>query len=114
MNKEQFERALDATSIKPVYRTKINGQELFIADGYVSPPQLKYLSSFGVSATPEEYPSGCYATIWYSPRQIAGRCGTCVFDAMHDGGRSLEARLSMRIRTAVEKAAQDMRKSTIH
>lgn len=117
MNKSQFEQALDATSIRPAYRTQLNGQELFVADGFIAPAQLQYLTRFGVKATSEEYPFGCYATIWYAPRRV-GWCGICVFDAMHDPVKSQEAKQSLRIKAAIYKAVEDHKRrdgnGTVH
>lgn len=108
MNKQQFELALDATSVKPVHRENINGQEVFVADGFISPSQLKYLDKFGVSATDKEFPYGCFATIWYAEAKI-GLCGIAIYQAFHDQG-SVEAKAQMRIKSAVVLARNDLAK----
>jgi hypothetical protein len=114
MTKDEFDVALTQSPVKPVFRTHVGDRELFVADGYVPPQHLKYLDRFGMPATPDEYPFGCFATIWYCESRI-GLCGIVLCDAFHDPGHSHEAKAYMRIKTAVEMARRDMnRRQKMH
>lgn len=103
MNKQQFQSALEKTSVKPVYRTNILGNEVFVADGFVEPERFGILDRFGVTATKMEYPHGCYATIWYSPKRSGP--GGC---ELHP--KSAESRY-LRIRSIVLRATTDLVKN---
>ena len=103
MNKQQFQSALEKTSVKPVYRTSILGNEVFVADGFVEPGRFSILDRFGVTATTLEYPHGCYATIWYSPKRSGP--GGC---ELHP--KSVHSRY-LRIRSIVLRATTDLVKN---
>lgn len=109
MNKSQFEAALNKTAIKPVYRTKIGDNEVFIADGFVPPSQLRYLDRFGMKATTDEFPFGAFATIWYAERRV-GWCGLAICDAFHDAGDSADGKRKRRINSAVTMAESHFRR----
>lgn len=113
MNKEQFERALTASPVKPVHRTKIGKHEIFVADGFVPPTHFRFLERFAMTATPDEFPFGCYVTIWYEEKKV-GLCGIAICDAMHDSGNSLEAKAAMRIQSAVAMAQRDILRKKLH
>lgn len=103
MNKRQFENALNQTSIKPVYRTNILGNEVFVADGFVEPERFRDLDRFGVTATTIEHPNGCFATLWYSPRKSGP--GGCLLHPKNETSRYL------RIKSIVERAVTDLIKN---
>ena len=109
MRKEELERTLTATAIKPVHRTAVAGQDVFIADGFMPPEQLKYLSRFGMTATAEEYPFGAFVTIWYRDGKI-GFGGIAICELSHDPGHSFEARQNMRVNSVLSLARQDFAK----
>lgn len=98
MNTEQFKSALERQGIKEVCRDKIEGDEVFFADGFVEKDKVKYLEFFGLPKMGNDYPDGCYATIWYSPRKL-GWSGIGVFEPMHDIMDTIEGRKGKRINT---------------
>lgn len=104
MNKQQFQSALEKTSVKPVYRTNILGNEVFVADGFIEPERFGILDRFGVTATALEYPNGCYATIWYSPKKSGP--GGCELHPKNN-----ETSRYLRIRSIVLRATTDLVKN---
>jgi hypothetical protein len=117
MTKDKLEDILNRSSIKPVHRTHVIGREIFIADGFITPSMLQFLKVFNVDATPEEFPFGGFATLWYSEAFTGGECGCKLFDAFHDKGHSLEAKLQIRIQNIILEAARDLeagRKRSMH
>jgi hypothetical protein len=108
MTKDKLSQALQASPVKSVHRTNIAGREIFIADGFVPPGYLQFLERFNMTATKEEFPLGCFATIWYSEVRTGGECGIMLCDAFHDPGHSKEAKQEMRIKKVILMAADDI------
>lgn len=96
MNKEQFSDALARQGIKEVCRDQIEGEEVFFADGFVPADRVKYLEFFGLPKMGNDYPTGCYATIWYAPRRL-GWCGIGVCEPLHDIAETIQGRQTKRI-----------------
>jgi hypothetical protein len=108
MTKDDLASALQSSPVKSVHRTNIAGREIFIADGFVPPAYLQFLQRFNMDATTEEFPFGCFATIWYTEVKTGGECGIMLCDAFHDPGHSVEAKREMRIKKVILMAADDI------
>ena len=111
--KDDIERMFSAIGVKPVHRTKILGNEVFIADGFVQPSMIDkgYLRKFEIK--PGEFPFGCFLTVWWT-EQHKGTGSICACDAMHDPGYSAEEKQKMRINSAVHLATKDMTRRKMH
>ena len=111
--KSDIERVFSSVGIKPVHRTKIDGNEVFIADGFVSPVLINkgYLIKFKVE--PGEFPFGCFLTLWWTD-QHKGVGSVGVYDALHDPGYSPEEKLKMRVATIVQMAKNDFKRRKMH
>ena len=107
MTRDQFEKILDATGIKPVKRFSVLGEEVFIADGFVPPSMQTYLSRFNIEK--DEFPYGCFMTFWVAEQKGGmGDAGFAAFDAFHDSGHSPEAKLDMRVQEVERRATADL------
>lgn len=79
--KQLLEDVFGRTSIKPADRTKIGTNEVYIADGFVAHEDLSIIQRHFPSviksgkAGRDEWPNGCFATIWMTPGKIATRGG---------------------------------------
>lgn len=79
--KEFLENIFTNTSIKPADRTKVGTYEVYIADGFVDYEDLPILQRHFGSAIKagqegrDEWPNGCWATLWMTPGKIATRGG---------------------------------------
>lgn len=100
--KEKIERVFSGQGITPVYRTKVAGEEVFIADGFVSAPIPDYYKRFDITA--EEYPHGCFVTLWFSPF-LKGIGNYATFDPDHDPLIDVSYKQKARI-NAVKKRAE--------
>lgn len=107
--KSRIERIFSAVGIKPVHRQKIEGEDVYFADGFVSPAMINKggLAKFQVS--PGEFPFGVFLTLWWTD-QHKGVGSIAFFDAFHDPGHSKEQKAQMRINTAVTIAQRDIKK----
>lgn len=114
MNKERLDRILSAGPIKPAKREKILGTEVFVADGFVPPSMVRFLYRFNMHVTSEEYPFGCFATIWFIEEESGLATGICIFEAFHDPGNSSEAKAEMRIKQSLSKAKAHIRRRKMH
>ena len=104
--KERLERFLSDTPIKPVLRTTVHGIEVYVADGYVTPEMYRGLEvKFAVPVEQDQFPNGCYATVWHSEGNPAGLSGVAYYEALHDvESIGLNARQAARINKTVEMA----------
>ena len=111
--KADIERVFSSVGVKPVYRTKINGEEVFIADGFITPGLINkgYLIKFSVN--PGEFPFGCFLTLWWT-EQHKGIGAIAVFDAMHDPGYSADEKQNMRIASTIHLAKKDFKRRKMH
>lgn len=117
MNKHKIEDIARRSGMVPVSRTNIDGAEVFIADGFSSPDLIDVrFKRFGI--TKEDFPGGCFATLWWISRQEdkldIGQ--PLFFELFHDRTMSSEGKKNARINTAVNEAKQflDMRKRVRH
>lgn len=105
LSKDKIEQMCRAAGMKPVERSKFRGYELFIADGFSTPPHWKF-RHFGVG--PHMYPLGAYMTLWWiskgEDKLDAGAMIHC--DALHDAGQSKEYKQKLRINTAIKEATK--------
>ena len=105
MKIKEFETILSVAGIVPVARATIDGEDVFVADGFVSPLKQETLKRFGVE--PNEYPYGCYMTISViEDKQRGWDTQYAVCDAFHDPGHSKETKQSMRVKTILERTQQ--------
>lgn len=90
--KTVLEDIFTRTSIKPADRTKIGVHEVYIADGFVDYEDLPIIQRHFGSVIKsgkegrDEWPNGCWATIWLTPGKIATRGGISL---SNDSDRSL-------------------------
>ncbi len=79
--KRVLEDIFTRTSIKPADRTKIGAHEVYIADGFVEHQDLTIIQRHFGSVIKhgkegrDEWPHGCFATLWLTPGKIATRGG---------------------------------------
>lgn len=109
MTKDDLDRVLSSSPVKPVLRTIVEGKDIFVADGFVPPSLLPSLERFGMTATQDEFPLGCFATLWYCDNKV-GWAGIMLCDVLHDYGHSNEARQDMRVKSAVALARDELSK----
>lgn len=110
-SKERLERFLSDTPIKPVLRTRVNGTEIFIADGFVTPEMYRGLEvKFGIPINVHEHPTGCFATLWYADGKYACPSGIGYFSRLHDiESIAVADQQTARINTIIEQAGSDNR-----
>lgn len=107
--REFLEGLFSRTSIKPADRTKIGTHEIYIADGFVTHDQLPVIQSKFPSVIKagkegrDQWPSGCWATIWLTPGKIAARGGITL---------SSETNYDLRIKSIKEAALEELTKAT--
>lgn len=111
MTKDDLDRVLSSGPVKPVLRVIVEGQEVFIADGYIAPSYLMFLERFNMTATAEDYPLGCFATIWFCEKKGLSPVGVVLCDMLHDFGHSEAARKRMREQSAIEFARDELKKN---
>lgn len=66
MDKHKIESICRKSGMVPVSRDRIDGTEVFIADGFNAHPGIAF-KRFGVD--PGDFPGGCYATLWWISRK---------------------------------------------
>lgn len=98
MNKHKIEDICRRAGMVPVKRDNIDGAEVFIADGFSSPPHVtlrRFLDD-------KEFPFGCYATLWWvskgEDKLDTGQ--PLFFDALKADSRSQHARVNTAIKEA--------------
>jgi hypothetical protein len=104
MNKHKIEDICRRAGMVPVKRDKIDGAEVFIADGFSTPPHVanrRFLD-------PKEFPYGCYVTLWWvskgEDKLDTGQ--PLFFDALKADSRDQHARIN----TAVKEATSFLRR----
>ncbi len=103
--KSVLEEIFTRTSIKPAERTKIGSREVYIADGFVEHEDLVVIQRHFGSVIKhgkegrDEWPNGCFATIWLTPGKIAIRGGISL---------SADADRSSRITKIKESAIEEL------
>lgn len=119
MNKHKIEDICRKSGMVPVSRTRINGAEVFIADGFSAHPGIMF-KRFGVE--PEDFPGGCYATLWWcSRREDQLDVGQPLFfQLLHNPELTSEGKKRARINSAIDEARkfltllQRRRKEVVH
>lgn len=103
MKKEVIEKACRKAGMTPARRTKIDGIEVFIADGFSSQPHRSF-ARFGVEEG--EFPKGCYATLWWASKDNDLDIGQPLFfDPMHNPEYDLRTKKMARINSAIQEAS---------
>lgn len=113
--KERLERFLSDTPIKPILRTKVNGVEVFVADGFITPDMYTGCDlKFGTSPEKHEFPDGCYATVWHAEGEPAGLAGVAYYKKLHDvETMALTERTAARVKATLKLAEEGLRKAKI-
>jgi hypothetical protein len=109
IGKSKIETMCRNAGVIPVARKKINGIEVFIADGFSATPAVTF-QKFEVTA--EEFPFGCYGTFWwiFNDEKLAG--GRPLFcDAFHDPQYSPEGKKQIRINAALKDAKDNLKRN---
>lgn len=105
IGKHKIERICRAAGMKPVTREKIDGVEIFIADGFSLMPHRHY-RRFGVE--PHEFPQGMYVTLWWASKgdEKLDIGQPLFFDVMRNpeyaNGSKQRARINAALKTARE------------
>lgn len=104
MNKDKIESMCRKSGLVPAKRLVIKGVDVFIADGFSSPPHQNF-RRFGIG--PEEYPMGCYVTLWWcSKKDEHLDVGQPIFfEPFHDPNMDPSFRPKARINAAIKVAA---------
>jgi hypothetical protein len=117
MDKSKIEEIARRSGMVPVSRTNIDGAEVFIADGFSSPDLIETrFKRFGI--TKDDFPGGCFATLWWISRQEdkldIGQ--PLFFELFHDRTMSSEGKKYARINSATNAAKDflDSRKKVRH
>jgi hypothetical protein len=99
MNKHKIEDICRRGGMVPVWRDTVDGAQIFIADGWSSPPHHVH-RRFGVEA--DEFPFGCYVTLWWVSRgeDKLDIGQPLFFDALKVDSRNQKARISRAIKEA--------------
>jgi len=63
MTKDEMEAAFRRGGKVPVARDKVGAFDLFISDGWSSPPHLSYQNHQAIQ--PDEFPLGMFVTSWW-------------------------------------------------
>lgn len=89
--------------MKPERRAKINGYEIFIADGFSKVPHFTYGS---LGAEPGEFPNGAFCTLWFT---VKGEENLDVglpmfFEKDHDPHFDEQTKKQARLNTAFKQA----------
>lgn len=96
--KQVLEDIFTRTSIKPADRTKIGSYEVYIADGWVDYQDLPIIQRHFGSVIKsgkegrDEWPNGCWATIWLTPGKIATRGGISLSNDLDRSARITKIR----------------------
>lgn len=106
MNKAKIERKCREAGLPPAHKGEVDGVEVIVADGYVSPANLHKFRKLGVEKG--EYPLGCYCTIWWimqsDDRYVVAR--PIFFEWNHDTGYDQASKKQARINTAMKEAGE--------
>lgn len=88
--------------MRPERRAHIGGKDVFIADGFSTPPHINF-HLFGLG--PDEFPFGCFLTVWFSAGEKSEieQGAHLAFDAIQADSRDQPARLRAAIADATEK-----------
>jgi hypothetical protein len=103
IGKKHIEQMCRAAGMVPVARVKIDGTEVFIADGFSAIPSISF-QKFGIE--PEDFPGGCFGTMWWAAcredKLDFGR--PMFFDRLHNVELSTKSKQLARIRAAADDA----------
>lgn len=104
MNKDRVEIMCRKSGLVPAKRLVIKGVDVFIADGFSSPPH-QYFRRLGIG--PKEFPMGCYVTLWWCSKKDedldVGQ--PLFFDSLHDSKLEPSFRSKARVNAAIQEAA---------
>ncbi len=105
IRKAKIERICRAAGMEPVKRGKIDGAEVFIADGVSLPPHNPY-RRFGIG--PEQFPGGMFVTLWWVSRgeDKLDIGSTLYFELFHDPQYSRADKRRARIASAMNDAKE--------
>ena len=104
IGKHKIETMCRAGGLLPVARDNIDGAELFVADGFSSPPHQKHRRFLDA----DEFPFGCFVTLWWLSKgdEKLDTGQPLFFDAFHDGGHTALGKQLARI-AAAKKTARE-------
>jgi len=107
--KSDMERMCIAAGMQPQKRVTVDGRDVFIADGFSSPPHTNF-HRFGLEA--DEFPYGCYVTFWLTDARKSeiGLGRPLFFDALQSSSRDRDARVREAIKDAKVNMARDKKR----
>lgn len=105
MEKSGLETAFQNGGLRPVAREKMGNYDLFIGDGFSSPPHFRY-QRFGID--PGDFPAGMYVTFWWLGKDEKLHIGRPMF--LEPTEIDLGARLNA-ARADAKKALKKLRKN---
>lgn len=117
LTKQDIERICRNGCMEPAKRGKIDGAEVFIADGVSMPPHFIH-RRFGIG--PEQFPAGMYVTLWWLARgEDKLDVGSFLyFELLHDpmltSAGKKRARINAAMKDAKDFLASRKRKRAIH
>lgn len=102
-----IEEACRKAGLKPVHREKMEGFDVFIADGFSKPPHTAF-HRFGIDK--HDFIFGCWVTMWALARgddhfQLAA---PVFFEKNHDPEYDDAMRERMRVNSAMQDAARNL------
>lgn len=105
IGKHKIERICRDAGMVPAMRDRINGAEVFIADGFSTPPHMAY-RRFGIG--PQQFPGGMFVTLWWASKgdEKLDTGQPLFFEAFHDPQYSRADKKRARINSA-RQAAKD-------
>ena len=107
IGKNRIETICRNAGMVPVARDKIDGAEVFIADGFSTPPHVKQRRWLEKN----EFPWGCFVTLWWVSKgdEKLDTGQPIFFDAFHDSNMSLASKKIARINMAKQTALDFLR-----
>lgn len=104
IGKNKIERICRSAGMIPVKRDRVHGAEVFIADGFSSPPHRIY-RRFGIG--PEQFPFGMFITLWWvsmgDEKLDTGQ--PLFFDAFHNRKLGKSSKQRARVNAALKEAS---------
>lgn len=103
MNKDKLETIFRKAGVTPEFRHKIKDYDIFVGDGFSSPPHDKY-RRFGVGK--KDFSFGCYVTWWWVGKDEKLDTGQPLFfEAFHNPELGKEFKKKARVNAALQQAA---------
>lgn len=103
--KDKLVRFLDDTPVKKVMKTSIEGYDVYVADGFITPEmyrgaEIKFFNNEAIDR--DEHPHGCYFSLWWADTEkLGGPGGAATSNELHQ---------MTRLGALLKVAKEDLRK----